>query len=59
VGPKAVLDAVVKRKISSPRQESNPDRIKLAQDRSQWLFYVFSVMNILISKQQRFDWQSN
>jgi hypothetical protein len=24
VGPKAVLDAVVKRKISSPRWESNP-----------------------------------
>jgi hypothetical protein len=24
VGPKAVLDAVVKRKIPSPRQESNP-----------------------------------
>jgi hypothetical protein len=24
VGPKAVLDAVVKRKILSPRQESNP-----------------------------------
>jgi hypothetical protein len=24
VGPRAVLDAVVKRKISSPRRESNP-----------------------------------
>jgi hypothetical protein len=24
VGPRAVLDAVVKRKIPSPRQESNP-----------------------------------
>jgi hypothetical protein len=24
VGPRAVLDAVVKRKIHSPRQESNP-----------------------------------
>jgi hypothetical protein len=26
VGPRAVLDAVVKRKIPSPHQESNPDR---------------------------------
>jgi hypothetical protein len=26
VSPRAVLDAVVKRKIPSPRRESNPDR---------------------------------
>jgi hypothetical protein len=26
VGPRAILDAVVKRKILSPRRESNPDR---------------------------------
>jgi hypothetical protein len=27
VGPTAVLDAVVKRKIPSPRRESNPGRV--------------------------------
>jgi hypothetical protein len=26
VGPRAVLDAVVKRKFPSPRRESSPDR---------------------------------
>jgi hypothetical protein len=30
VGPRAVLDAVVKRKIPSPRRESNP-RIQIVQ----------------------------
>jgi hypothetical protein len=34
VGPRAVLDAVVKRKIPSPRQESNP-RTQIVQSVAQ------------------------
>jgi hypothetical protein len=39
VGPRAVLDAVVKRKIPSPRRESNP-RTPIVQPVAQrWLSY--------------------
>jgi hypothetical protein len=63
VGPRAVLDAVVKRKIPSPRRESNPRTPivqPVAQRYTDWgitdLWYFFSVIlnmdswKILISK---------
>jgi hypothetical protein len=40
VGPRAVLDAVVKRKISSPRRESNP-RTRIVQPVAQRCFQFF------------------
>jgi hypothetical protein len=42
VGPRAVLDAVVKRKIPSPRRESNP-RTPLVQPVAQRYTDEFSV----------------
>jgi hypothetical protein len=38
VGPRAVLDAVVKRKIPSPRRESNPALYRLSYRGSQYSF---------------------
>jgi hypothetical protein len=42
VGSRAVLDAVVKRKIPSPRRESNP-RTPIIQPVDQMLKMVFSI----------------
>jgi hypothetical protein len=45
VGPRAVLDAVVKRKIPSPRRESNPRTPMvqpIAEDKSQTAVYKLS-----------------
>jgi hypothetical protein len=37
VGPRAVLDAVVKRKIPNPRRESNPSEFRLYKSkRMRW-----------------------
>jgi hypothetical protein len=36
VDPRAVLDAVVKKKIPSPRRESNPDLQPVAQRYTYW-----------------------
>jgi hypothetical protein len=50
VGPRAVLDAVVKRKIPNPRRESNP-RTQIvqpvAQRYTEFLFVIFTARNIL------------
>jgi hypothetical protein len=42
VGPRAVLDAVVKREISSPRRESNP-RTPIVQPIAQFVAAVFII----------------
>jgi hypothetical protein len=55
VGPRAVLDAVVKRKIPSPRRESNP-RTPDRPARSPALYRLSEGKRILGKQDESADW---
>jgi hypothetical protein len=43
VGPRAVLDAVVKRKIPSPRWESNPRIPNIGRKKTKFMSIIFKI----------------
>jgi hypothetical protein len=49
VGPRAVLDAVVKRKIPNPRRESNPEpQLSSQSTKIHSYFYVLLISFVLV-----------
>jgi hypothetical protein len=55
VGPRAILDAVVKRKILSPRRESNPRNLIVQLSLA---LYQLNYHGSLIIKQTKIDVQT-